>query len=81
MPASVSEGPVVTLRGGLCVPTGALALLWALEERGITVRLDADGEHLWVVPGDKLTAADRFAIGAYKEHLVALISYCDGRVQ
>jgi hypothetical protein len=75
MPTSTASD-FVTLAGGLSVPLNALQTLWAFEDRGLTVRLAADGA-LLVGPRDRLTPADREAILAYRDQLVSLVRYCD----
>ncbi len=70
---------LVALRGGLVVSVEALRLLWLLEERDFDVRLAENGA-LLVVPGSKLTTADRRAIAQHRDALRELVAYCDGPI-
>jgi hypothetical protein len=54
-------------------------VLWAFEDRGLTIRLDHDGA-LLVGPRERLTVADRDAIRAHRDMLVALVRYEPGDV-
>jgi len=75
--ASATE--FVTLRGGVCVPLGALQLLWGLENRGFRITVDTTG-FLVVAPRAQLTAEDDHAIRHHRDALLALVQYCE-RVQ
>ena len=77
MPTTAQDSELVSLRGGLVVPVEALRILWALEERDFDIRLADDGV-LCVMPGSKLTSADRRAIAAHRDALRELVAYCDG---
>jgi hypothetical protein len=76
MPTTLTASETVVLRGGLSVSLPALQLLWALEDRRLTIRLDDDGG-LLVGPRTRLTNADRAAIRQHRDELVALVRYCD----
>lgn len=69
-----SGSDLVCLRGGLVVPVGALQILWALEDRGFTLKRDADG-YLVVAPRERLTSADFTAIRRHRNELLALLDY------
>ena len=69
----MSGSEVITLKGGLTLPTAAIRLALALEERGL--RLEANGETLRVVGPSMLTDADRAAIRRWKPHLLAIVRY------
>lgn len=71
---------LTTLRGGFTVPLDAVRLLLELEDRGLRIRLDADGAVL-IGPQRHLTDADREAIRRYRDELRALIRYCEMSVQ
>ena len=73
MTTTVSNENVV-LKGGLSVDIAALRLLWALEDRGLDVRLAADGD-LLVGPRAELSADDRAGIRAYRNQVVQLVRY------
>ena len=75
--SSVSE--IVTLNGGLSVPLPALELLWRLERDGFDIRLDDDGSVL-IGPRQRLSQDDCQAITEHRDHLRALVRYCE-RVQ
>ncbi len=67
----------VELLGGLTVPADAYRLLFALEDRGFTLK--PEGDRLRVTPtGDPkptLTEAETQAIRKWKPHLIALLTY------
>ncbi len=64
----------VTLKGGLTVPTDALALALNLEARGVTLRTDQD--HQFVIPNDpRLSEPDHAAIQRWRHHLGAIVEY------
>jgi hypothetical protein len=71
----MSSSDFVTLRGGLTLPLAALQLAWDLEDRGLHLTLDGDGDVLSVGPGDRLTDADRALIRRWKPHLLAIVAY------
>ena len=75
---STDSRPVV-LPGGRSVPLAAVHVLWAFEDRGLTIRLARDGG-LLVGPRDRLTATDRKLIRMHKNQLIRLVSYCDAVV-
>ncbi len=77
---STASDSIVILRGGLTVSLPALRVLWDLENRGLTIRLDADGG-LLVGPRDRLTPADRELIHRHRDQLIALVSYEPETVQ
>ena len=59
------------------VPVAALRLLWSLEDRGATFRVDPTEHAFWVDPLSVVTDEDRVAIRRYKNHLVHLLRHCD----
>ena len=59
------------------VPVPALQLLWSLEDRGATVRVDPTEHAVWVDPVTLVTPEDRVLIRRYKNHLVFLLRQCD----
>jgi hypothetical protein len=68
---SNSDPVLVVLRSGLSVPVDVLRLLWELETRGLSVRIDGDG--LTVGPRRLLTDEDRSAIREHRDELKALV--------
>jgi len=72
---SSSDPSLVALKHGLTVPVDAVRLLCQLEIRGLNVR--RDGDDLVVGPRQHLTDADRAAIRRHRDHLLALVTYCD----
>ncbi len=74
--ATTSAPERVMLGGGLSVPLAALQLLWALENRGLDVQLDAGGGVI-VGPLHHLTDTDKQMITDYRDPLRALIRYCE----
>ncbi len=70
----MSASDYVMLRGGLTVPVAALQVLWSLEHRGVSLRLD-DEDVIIANPRAKLTDEDRVAIRRWKLHVVALLQY------
>lgn len=71
-----STDPAVVLRGGLSVPLSALRTLWGLEDRGVTVRLRADGR-LVVSPRSRLAPDDDAAIREHRDQLALLVAYVE----
>jgi hypothetical protein len=69
---SGSDGYVL-LRGGLAVPVAPVVLLFALEQRGLSV--SREGDYLVVRPKGRLTDEDRRQLARWKAHLLALIDY------
>ncbi len=63
----------VTLTGGLIVPLPVLQALWALEDRGVHLRLD--GETIIANRRGLLTDADRAVIRRWRAHVVELLTY------
>lgn len=59
------------------VPVPALQLLWSLEDRGATFRVDPTEHAFWVDPVTLVTPEDRVLIRRYKNHLVFLLRQCD----
>jgi len=59
------------------VPVPALQLLWSLEDRGCTFRVDPTEHAFWVDPISLVTDDDRVLIRRYKNHLVHLLRHCD----
>lgn len=72
---AITASEIVTLAGGLAVSLPALRLLWALEERGLHVRLDGDA--VLVGPNRALSDEDRQAIRRYRDELRALVAHCE----
>jgi hypothetical protein len=64
---------IITLRQGVCVPLAAILLALNLEERGVTVRLEAGV--LLVSPRRLLTPLDLDAIRTHKDALKVLAAY------
>jgi hypothetical protein len=77
--ATTSAPELVVFAGGLAVPLPALELLWRLESGGFDIRLDEDGSVL-IGPRQKLSQDDCQAITEHRDHLRALVRYCE-RVQ
>lgn len=77
MGGPLSASDFVTLRGGLTLPLAAVQLAWSLEDRGLHLGIDRDGEVLSVGPSDRLTDDDRAMIRRWKPHLVALVRDCE----
>ena len=71
MTSTGSSPEIVVLKQGVSVTRDALALLWSLEDRGLTVELD-DGD-LLIGPRGKLTGADRQQIRDHKPELIRLV--------
>jgi hypothetical protein len=63
----------VLLRGGLAVPVAPVLLLLDLEMRGFS--LSREGDDILVRPFSKLTEDDKRQLKAWKQHVLALISY------
>lgn len=70
--AAGASRPLVVLRSGVSVTQKAVRLLWALEARGLTMRLDGG---LLVVTGrqSQFTTTDLLAISARADELMALV--------
>jgi hypothetical protein len=66
----------VSLLLGPSVPVAALQLVWRLEERGFTMRVDQSGE-LLVSPGSRLSAEDREQLRRLRRAVTAIVEYCD----
>jgi hypothetical protein len=67
---------LIVLGNGQAVPIDALRVLWQLEIRGLTIRLDGDGG-LLVGPRRSLSEADRAAIRRHRDELIALVRYVE----
>ena len=76
---ATDTAPYVVLHGGLSVPLAALQVLWNLENRGFTLRVD-DGA-LIVSPRSQLTPEDDQAIRRHRNPLIALVRYEPPEVQ
>lgn len=77
MSTAVQQETVV-LTGGLVVPLAALRLAWSLEERGITLRVDSDGDGgLMAGPPRLLTDADRRAMREHRGSLLDIARYVE----
>jgi len=61
------------------VPDPALHLLWSLEERGVSIRIDDDGL-LVMKPMSKIPESDRKLIRRYRSHLLHLVRECFGQI-
>ncbi len=72
--STASDGTLVVLQPGVSVTQEAIQLLWAFEDRGLTLRLDGKG--LLVGPRSQLTPADRSAIHRHKDELMSLLHVC-----
>ena len=70
----MSASDFVTLRGGLTLPVAAIRLALDLENRGLTMTIDA-GDVLVVGPRERLTDDDRALIRRWKRHLLAIVTY------
>jgi len=57
------------------VPDPALHLLWSLEDRGVSIRVD-DGL-LVMKPVSLIPEADKTLIRRFKAHLILLVQGCD----
>jgi hypothetical protein len=62
--------------GDLLVALAALRLLWDLEDRGLDLRIAADGR-LHVTPAARLKPTDGPMIRVHRDALRALISICE----
>ena len=65
---------LVVLTPGVSVTREALALLWSLEDRGLTIEID--DEDLLVGPSEELSASDRDAVRAHKGEIMSLVRMC-----
>jgi hypothetical protein len=77
---TLTASETVTLHGGCCVPLPALRLLWNLEARDLTIRLDAHGG-LLVGPRHQLSDDDRANIREHRDALIQLVTYCARAIQ
>ncbi len=75
MPTTPTSSETVTLAPGLVVRLDALKLLWDLEARHCTIRLN--GEQLLIGPRTSLTDDDRADIRQHRDALVALVRHCE----
>lgn len=75
MPTTPTSSETVTLAPGLVVRLDALTLLWDLEARHCTIRLN--GEQLLIGPRTILTDDDRAAIRQHKPELVHLVQFVE----
>ena len=57
----------------------AVCLLWKLGQRGVSVRIDDDGE-LAMQPMSLIPASDRILIRRYRPHLLYLIHEVFGQI-
>jgi hypothetical protein len=64
----------VMLKGGLTIPLAVLRVLWDLEERGVRVRVDDEGD-LVVAPRGVITDTDREVLRRWKPHVAVLVTY------
>lgn len=59
------------------VPVPAVQLLWSLEDRGCTFRVDPTDHAFWIDPVSVVTDDDRVLIRRHKNHIVHLLRHCD----
>lgn len=64
---------LLSMRDGPVIREDAILLGLRLEAEGYTLSTKDGG--LTVTPGSRLSAADRQAIGACKQHLLAFLAY------
>ena len=64
----------VVLSGGVMAPLRVLRLLWSLEERGVALRLAADGA-VRVSPRGHLSEGERAFIRQHRDAVVRLVQY------
>ena len=57
----------------------AVCLLWSLEQRGVSIRIDDDGL-LVMKPMSKIPESDRKLIRRYRSHLLHLVRECFGQI-
>ena len=60
------------------VPDPALELLWSLEQRGVSIRIDDDV--LVMKPMSLIPESDRKLIRRYRSHLLHLVRECFGQI-
>jgi hypothetical protein len=72
----MSASDFVTLDNGCIVPIAALRLALDLESRGCQLLLD-DGDGILIGPRDRVTDADRDGIRRWRNHLRAILVYCE----
>jgi hypothetical protein len=60
------------------VPDPALHLLWSLEQRGVSIRIDDDV--LVMKPMSLIPESDRKLIRRYRSHLLHLVRECFGQI-
>jgi hypothetical protein len=65
---------VITLRGGVRVRLAVLRVLWSLEERGISFRLNDRGQ-LVANPRESVTEADAVWLRAHLAEAKAVVAY------
>jgi len=70
------EPAMIDLRDGPTVAEPAVMLALVLADRGIELRVNADG-HLRAGPRGLLTAADAAAIAEHRGDLIRIVKYCD----
>jgi hypothetical protein len=67
------DDEILTLRDGLAASVAALRLGWALEDRGLKLRVD--GDDLVVAPKQLLTPADIEALRKYRADIVRILRF------
>jgi hypothetical protein len=72
-------GDFVTLANGPTLPAAVVRLMFALEDRGFTFRLDG-ADALVVEPPDRLTADDIAAISRWRYHIAAVVRHIQPEV-
>ena len=79
---SERPGPTTVLfpHHGLSVTRQALEMLWDLEARHLTVKLDPTRGCLLVGPASRLTSDDDAAIREHRDELIALVRVCGDEV-
>ena len=63
----------ITLKGGLTVSLETLRLLWAFEDRGCTVKVEAGA--LLIGPRSRITDEEREQIREHRDELLAVVNY------
>ncbi len=65
-----------TLKGGLILPQDAITLALRLESQGFALREDQGKLKLTGDPA-KLSVEDRDAVKRWRDHLLAIVDYCE----
>ena len=69
---STSAFEIVTLKNGHAVPRAILCVLWALEDREVTIELDADG-FIVLTPAIAVAEHERDIIRQHRADVVRLL--------